>query len=432
MRIRRPKADPLVRPKRRPPPRPMQPGRPTQPGQPGQPTSGPPPQPNAARPTTSTYLRPPARNIAPADDMSVNGFTGPLLSETCTDYPVVTTKRALLEGLRHNIARFASKKDIDLRDESQFTRPVRLQRRDPRANVTEPPAQEKEKPVKGSLANLTEAEREELEARKAVRDKEKEESMAQIAPSAANTQKRSQAPKQRTQQVFKAEMTSEELARARVKYEEALPWHLEDFDNKSCWVGNYEAAMSETYCMFVPQADGKMRMVPIDKWYKFTAKHTFRPLTIEEAERYMSKRVRDPVWLMHKEQDRANQKAMERYSRQGKLFTGKLDRSAVDTFEGDEMDFEEDRFADDEEHVEMYGEEDEDTKLAEERIKKDQLKANIFDLKDEKAYEQEELKEQREKEALKSYGKKVRKALQKREKNFDYSSGSEANPYSEE
>ena len=103
----------------------------------------------------------------------------------------------------------------------------------------------------------------------------------------------------------------------------------------------------------------------------------------------------------------------------------------VEGLEADEMDFEEDRFADDEEHDDLFNE-DEEAKAAEKRIKQDQLKANVFDLKNEKDYEEEEIREKREKEARRVLGKKVRKALQKREKNYDYSSGSDVNPYSDE
>ena len=279
---------------------------------------------------------------------------------------------------------------------------------------------------------MNDADHEELEAKKAAREKEREENLALIAPSAATGQKRGNVPKQRTQQVFKAEMTPEEIAKARVKYEEALPWHLEDFDNKSTWVGNYEAAMSETYAIFVREADGKMRMIPLDKWYKFSAKNQFRTLTIEEAEKYMAKRVRDPRWFMEKEQAQAQKNELEKYAKQRKVFTGKRVSSGIgERLDGDDMDFEEDRFADDEEHVGIF-DEDEDARVAEKRIRKDQLKANIFDLKDEKTYDDEESQEKREKEALKNFGKRVRKALQRREKNFDYSSGSDANPYTDD
>jgi transcription initiation factor TFIIF subunit alpha len=227
-------------------------------------------------------------------------------------------------------------------------------------------------------------------------------------------------------------MTPEEIAKARIKYEEALPWHLEDFDNKSTWVGNYEAAMSETYAIFLLQTDGKMRMIPLDKWYKFCAKNQFRTLTIEEAEKYMAKRVKDPRWFMEKEQAQAQKSELEKYAKQRKVFTGKRVSPGIgEGLEGDDMDFEEDRFADDEEHMGIV-DEDEDAKFAEKRIKRDQLKANIFDLKDEKIYDDEESQEKRDKEALKNFGKRVRKALQRREKNFDYSSGSDANPYTDD
>ncbi|KAI5290299.1 hypothetical protein KEM54_001915 [Ascosphaera aggregata] len=409
VKVRRQKADPLVRPKKRLPPRPAQPPA-------GVHSGAPAPQ----RPTN--LVPPPSKAVPPARETAVNGFTGPPLSDLVTDYPVVTTKRALLEGLRHHVARFTSKKNIDPRDESQFTRPVRLQRRDPRATQAES-VPERPKPVKGQLANLTEAEREELESRRIAKEKEREESLAQIAPSAAATQKRTNVQKQRTQQVFKAEMTPDEIARARVKYEEALPWHLEDFDNRSTWVGNYEAAMSETYVMFVPRHDRKMSMIPLDKWYKFTAKKHFRPMSVEEAEKHMAKQSKEPTWLTQK-----MEKESEHIERRSGLYTGKHDAGGS-AFEADEMDFEEDRFADDEERADLFGEEDEDTKIAEERIKKDQIKANIFNLKDERVYDEEELQEKREKEAFKHHGKRFQKVLKRREKNFDYSSGSDDNPY---
>lgn len=334
------------------------------------------------------------------------------------------------------MAKFVSKKTIDPRDESQFPRPVRLQRRDPRATAPTPASGDGEASDRKGKdpAGLDEAEREQLEEKKIAREKEREENRAQIAPSISAGPKRSNAPKQRTQQVFKSEMTPEEIARARIKYEEALPWHLEDFDNKNTWSGKYEAAMSDTYVMFVLENTGKMRMVPVDKWYKFTPKNQFKTLTIEEVEKHMARKIRDPRWFMEKEQAQAQEKELQKYARSRKLFTGRAQHTAAggrEGFEGDEMDFEEDRFADDEEHVGLF-DEDEDAKTAEKRIKDDQLKANIFNIRDEKVYDQEEQKEKKDKEALKHFGKHVRKALQRREKNYDYSSGSDANPYSEE
>jgi transcription initiation factor TFIIF subunit alpha len=415
-----------VRPKKRPPP-----GKNIRPSGVANGTR---PPPGAAQPKLNTIPEPPLSRLQRSkvrEDLTTNGFSGPPLSNTVTDYPLVTTKRALREGLKYHVAKLLSKKSMDPRDESQFTRPVRLQRRDPRFRPAEPDASKSEDTKMLDAANSPgEAEREEFEARKAAREKEREENLAQIAPSANNPQKRSNPTKPKTQQVMKADMTAEEIARARVKYEEALPWHLEDFDNKNTWVGNYEAALSETYAMFVLEPSGNMRMVPIDKWYRFNAKNSFKSLTIEEAEKFMSKKVKDPRWFMEKQQEAVEKRELETFAKQRKVYRGKaVSGTGLD---GDDMDFEEDRFADDEEVDAGLFEEDEDTKASEKRIKQDQLKANIFNLKEEKDYDEEETRERREKEARKVIGKKVRKALQKREKNFDYSSGSDVNPYSDE
>mgnify|MGYP001657955123 CR=1 FL=1 len=334
-----------------------------------------------------------------------------------------------MEGLKHHIARFASKKDVDPRDESQFTRPVRLHRRDPRrgqdAHVSR--FEDPDAPP------MDEAEREAFDARRAAREKERAENMAQIAPALGTTSKRPNAPKQKTQQVFKSDMTPEEVAKMRIKYEEALQWHLEDFDNKHTWVGNYEAALSGTHAVFVLEG-GKMRMIPAEKWYKFSAKSNFKALTIEEAEKFMAKKVKDPRWFMEKQQELEQKKELDIYAKQRKVYAGKqgIPTSGGAGLEAGEMDFEEDRFADDEEHDDGLFNDDEDAKEAEKRIKEDQLKANVFDLKDEKDYEAEEKRELREREARHVLGKSVRKALKRREKNFDYSSGSENNPYSDD
>lgn len=429
MRIRRPKAaDPLVRPKRR-PVRPagavssvaVPTGKTATKTLPSRPlTSNP-------QPLSQPFERP--RPLPVRDDHAVNGFSGPLLSEKYVDYPVVTTKRALREGLKNHIARFAAKRVVDPRDESQFTRPVRLQRRDPRSRNQDHNA---ERMVGPDGQQLDEAEREALDARRAAREKERAENLAQIAPSVGSTAKRPNAPKQKTQQVFKSDMTPEEIARARIKYEEALPWHLEDFDNRNTWVGNYEAALSETHAVFILD-NGKMRMIPAEKWYKFSAKSHFKALTIEEAEKFMAKRVKDPRWFMEKQQEDAQQKELEKFAKSRKVYAGKQGVLAGrEGLEATEMDFEEDRFADDEEHDDLFNEQDEDTKDAEKRIKDDQLKANVFDLKEEKDYEEEEKREKFEREARHKLGKKMRKALKKRERNFDYSSGSDANPYTDE
>ena len=68
-------------------------------------------------------------------------------------------------------------------------------------------------------------------------------------------------------------------------------------------------------------------------------------------------------------------------------------------------------------------------KEAQERIKRDQLGANIFDKANEAEVERELDEDQREQEERKKLGKKVKVALRKREKHFEYESDSE-HPYS--
>lgn len=357
MRIRRPRAaaDPLVRPKKKP-------AKPAE----AAPASGTATKTLPSRPPISNAQPlPQAEKPRPApgkDGLAVNGFSGPLLSEKYTDYALVTTKRALREGLKHHVARFASKRSVDPRDESQFTRPVRLHRRDPRSRTQDSNG---DKILGPDGQQLDEAERVALDARRAAREKERAENLAQIAPSVGSSAKRPNAPKQKTQQVFKSDLTPEEIAKARIKYEEALPWHLEDFDNRNIWVGNYEAALSETHAVFVLENTGKMRMIPAEKWYKFNAKSHFKALTIEEAEKYMAKRVKDPRWFMEKQQEIAQQKELEQFAKSRKVYAGKQGAPAGrEGLEASEMDFEEDRFADDEEHDDLFNEQDEDTKAA--------------------------------------------------------------------
>ncbi|KAJ5151777.1 hypothetical protein N7492_010072 [Penicillium capsulatum] len=423
--MRRPKpANPLVVPKRKP-------ARPAAAVPAGTATKTLPARPSASASVPQPSSQPPRSQPVPVrEEFAVNGFSGPLLSQKYVDYPVVTTKRALREGLKNHIARFAAKRSVDPRDESEFTRPVRLHRRDPRSRTQEP---QTEKILGPDGEELDEVDREVLDARRAARDKERAENKAMIAPVVNSKRPNPSRKGPKLQQVYKSDLTPEEIAKARLKYEEALPWHLEDFDNRNTWVGNYEAALSETHAVFVLENTGKMRMIPAEKWYKFSAKSNFKALTLEEAEKYMTKKVKDPRWFLEKQEEMQQQRELAQYAKERKVFAGKKGGpSGTEGLEASEMDFEEDRFADDEEHDDLFNDKDEDTKVAEKRIREDQLKANIFGLKDEKDYEVEEMREKKEREDRHVLGKKVRRALKKRERNFDYSSGSDANPYTDD
>lgn len=410
------------------------------------------------RPATANNLVPPSNGqtslnrpngalIVPSSSSqnsqdAVSGFTSTPIAPY-VDYPFVTTKRALLEGLRFHVARFASKKTIDPQNAAEFVRPVRLHRRDPRAPAGG--AGIKDEGVEAEIdpkAALDDKEKGRLEIIKAERDAQREAEMAQVAPSTnPGVQKKGNPFKKKTQQIFRNDQTDEQKAESKLRYEEALPWHLEDFENKNTWVGGYEAALSETYAYLVHGQDDKFRMVPLEKWYKFTPKNQFKTLTIEEAENRMGKKVKDPRWFMQSQQaTKELQNEQQNKKATSGLFLGKWEKGArsggstapgvkQEQADADDLDFQED-VADDEADGVIEGD-DEDLRQAEERIKRDQLQANVFDLKDEKEYDQVEQAERKKKDAQKKLGKGVRKALLKREKNYVYDTDSE-NPYSEQ
>ncbi|POS86632.1 hypothetical protein EPUL_001380 [Erysiphe pulchra] len=365
------------------------------------------------------------------------GWTSQPEGDFC-DYPLITTKRALREGLRYHIARFISKKDIDPRDQNQFTRPVVLHRRDPQQ-----PSGKGSRNGEIEPDQLTDSkERERQEIARAEKEKQRVIDLAQIAPSGNNasslaTKKVISGRVEKTTQIYHLDTSEEDKKASDLRYEEALPWHLEDADNRNTWVGNYEAALSDMNVAFVIQ-DGVFKMIPIEKWYRFSSKGQFKTYTIDEAEAKMGKKVKESRWAMKeiekKEADRAN---LEGRKAMARLFTVKTESSTFknsskrEIEDMDELDFNgEDLFQDDDELATVEPDKDEETKEAQNRIKKEQLGANVFDQADEAEVDRELLEEKKEAEARKKLGKKVKKALKKRERNYIYDSESD-HPYSE-
>ena len=444
---RRPQADPMVRPKVRQKPRPQQSARSTAPSTlqaNGVRAPGPGPiqvvPQHPGRPTPAFSRPPPTPVNYPENVTSL--FSFPPVGEY-HEYPLIVTKRAMMEGFRNHVARFSSKRKVDPRNTNEFERPVRLHRRDPRAPPAGGGGIKDNDQAMGGTEDVDDKEKEKQDILKAEREAQRAADMALVAPATnpgggkklGNFQKK-------TEQVYRNDKTEAQKKQSQLRYEEALPWHLEDFDNKNTWVGSYEAALSDTYAMMHQGPDGAFRVVPLQKWYKFTQKNQFKTLTIDEAENRFNKKVKEPRWFMDSEQARLQrQREMENKKAGNRLFLGKREKNGGDdgiavpkvkqeNADADDLDFIEDRFADDEEH--MVFEEDDDTKEAEERIKKDQLQANIFDLKEEKEYEKQELLEKKEKEVQKKLGKSVKKALKRREKNYVYDSDSSGNPYTSE
>lgn len=370
-------------------------------------------------------------NLDVPESERVSGFSDPQVTAKgiqYTDYKLVTSKRELLDGLRYHALQLTDEKPIDIRNEAEFPKPARLHRRDPRAPTVVPVKEETEEIRDG----LNQQEREEFNKRKEARQKEREANLAQVAPSSTPARKVNNF-KNKTQQVFRRDFTTEEKLRIQTNYEEKLPWHLEDFDSKHCFVGHNQIASARTNVAFVWEAGsggspGRYRLIPVEKVYHFSTKREDKipNMTIEEVEKMMKRRGgSEPEWLVRHREARVAEMARELEARRAKgLYSAaQVDYEAGRQGEEADLDFDDD-FADDEEG-DLFVEKDEDTKLAEKRIKEDQLLANLFDMKDEKEYDRAEERERREDEARRKNFSYIRKALEKREKNYNHASDSE-------
>ncbi|KAF8473159.1 hypothetical protein BDZ91DRAFT_714086 [Kalaharituber pfeilii] len=349
---------------------------------------------------------------------------------TWTSFPLKTTKKALMKDLRFHVMRLQHKNVVDITEPDQFTLPIRLHRRDPRA----PPQGAKEE--QAALAaeeegkKLDPEEQKKLEEAQAAKEAEQAATLAAIAPYGGAQRQKKNAFKKKTQQVFQTDEKAKKL-----RYEEYFPWHIEDFDNKNTWVGNLEGALSDgSQAIFVMDGDC-FRMIPIEKWYKFTQRSNFKTLTIEEAEAAMKKKSKTPRWLM--EVTKAEEKAAkakedaENKAAQKSMYLVKGDRLVnrprEEAADADEIDYDE-NFQDDEEAPIMDGEEEENRQI-EKRIKREQLGANVFDQKTERDWEEEERERKRKEQLEKKTGRKVIKYLRGHEKNLTYETDSDENPY---
>ena len=296
--------------------------------------------------------------------------------------------------------------------------------------------------------NVDDKERERLEIQREKRREEREAAQAQIAPTLKNPVQKRHNFQKKTEQVFQVSDVGDKKKNAQLRYEESIPWHLEDFDNKNIWSSSFEAALSECHVLMLPTEGAgskSFRMIPVEKWYKFTPKNLFKALSIDEAEARMGKRVKDLRWFMETQKtNETKEQAMAAYKNATKMFTRKAERGErriKDEGDGDEekpevvadaddIDYNYDEaFADDEENP-LFGGDDEENKEAEDKIKREQRDANIFELKEQKDFDKEEEEAKRKAEEEKKLAKKVAKALMKREKNYAYEDESEGNPYS--
>lgn len=199
---------------------------------------------------------------------------------------------------------------VDPTNQDEFTRPVTLHRRDPRQP---PPGREvkEEAPTEEETVDTAEAER--LAQVKAEREAQRAADNAQKAPVVKDANPKAKQQKEQKKpglQIHYAPRTEEQKKQAEIRYEEALPWHLEDADGKNVWVGQYEAPLSDCKVAFKIH-NGGFRMIPLEKWYKFQSKRgSFKIMSIEEAEKAMNKKVALGRWAVRDTQRQEAERAM--------------------------------------------------------------------------------------------------------------------------
>ncbi|KAG5984071.1 hypothetical protein E4U55_006103 [Claviceps digitariae] len=367
------------------------------------------------------------------------GWSEPPPPHPYTDIPIMTTKKALLDGVRYHLMKFAqprvSDNPVDPSNQDEFARPVTLHRRDAR----QPPpgrAIKEEQPV---AMQVDEKELERQSQLKAEREAQRAVDQAKIAPVAVETNpKRPKKQKEERTMFNRAPKSEAAKKESDIRYEEALPWHLEDADGKNVWVGNYVAALSEANVAFMID-QSVFRMVPLEKWYRFTSKPPFQPFTIDQAEAFMNRKVDVGRWVMKDEEKKAGQSDMEA-TRKLLYGRGQMVKTESATFKAasrsekldhDELDISGDEFQDDDEAPYFERVDDDDTKESKERIRREQLGANLFGEGDEQEVDKELQEQLREELERQKYGKTTKKALIKRDREQIYESDkSEENPWS--
>lgn len=353
-------------------------------------------------------------------------------TEKWQEIPLKACTLKELEDTRYHILKFQSKQDVDI--VNNFTKPVRLHRKDPR-NIQFQLTRKEVDARKREQAEQ-ELEKERLRAQGIVIPEDPDTAdMSQVAPDGGARRHRRSAFKRKTKQINLMDEKKRKL-----RYEEYYPWVIEDYDGLNVFVGNYEAGLSESqHVLFVFDKDG-FKMVPAEKVYRFTPRNKYATLTLEEAEAKMEKNASAPRWLMkHMEEGSTAEGAtpdvrFKRNTARG-IKPGSITGSATGSgsrglrtvlggattldrdSDHDDIDFDEE-FADDEEAPIMDGDEEENKEL-EKKIKKEMLKASHFDgQSDADADDDDDLNDLFETEKTRKVdkeGKKLRKVLLKTE-----------------
>lgn len=361
-----------------------------------------------------------------------------------TEYPLVACNKEDIQDIKTHVMKFQSKQEV--KPQQTFTQPVRLHRKETRNlqyQLTRAEIEQRQR-ENAELKRIAEEERLKVEAEaeataKHVFDITKDPNVAP-EPVKSEEEKRIEKMAKQQQQIapdggarkklFRDKRKTRQVrvmkeADRKLRYEEFYPWVMEDFDGANTWVGAYEAANADTYCLLVMK-DNKFTMIPADKVYKFTPRNKYATLTLEEAEARMEKHNTVPRWLM-KHLDDSEQK-LTRFERTKKKL--KTVESATSNENGgrdsdnDALDFDEE-FADDEEAPIIDGNEEEN-KESEKKMKKEMLSAAALDDHIEEVNDVDDLFESRK---VDKDGERVRKTLMKTEGAGIYDSDDEINPY---
>lgn len=372
----------------------------------------------------------------------------PPRSASGSDWNVIPLKACSQEELkdtRNHIMKFQTKQNVDII--KNFTKPVRLHRKDPRNiqfQLTREELDRRKKEGQDVGKDLPQNSGEEIldESGNPVPSKM---DLSQVAPDGGARKHRRNMFKRKTKQVH---MMDEE--KRKLRYEEFYPWVIEDYDGKNIFVGNYEGGLSESaHVLFVFDKDG-FKMVPAEKVYKFTPRNKYATLTLEEAEAKMEKNQSAPRWLMkHMDDGTSSDRRFRRPngsaqagSSSNMLARNHSGQSRMRTVQGgsplndrdsdhDELDFDEE-FADDEEAPIMDGAEEEN-KLSEKKMKKEMLKAahlgKQLDIEDSDD-DINDLFEVEKSRKVDKEGKKLKKVLHKTEGGvYDSDDNEIENPY---
>lgn len=367
--------------------------------------SAPPPNAPGTAPagyTTNTPTNQPQMPGEPGDGSKFQEFA----LRMCTDED--------LQDSRFHIFRFQAKNKIDMAND--FVPPIKLHRKDPKQLQV--------------IAGETMSEDDDLEMSNVptVNGIHSAEAKAQavLGEDGKNEQKRRPFErKKKTRQIHGGEKAD---AARKLRYEEHYPWILEDFEGKNTWVSSYEAALSNNHAILTydPVSNG-FKVIPIEKYYKMTQMPKYATLSLEDAEERMettnSFRNR---WLMSRLQPHLAQQMTEPSGPRMRTVVGSEERQHKYNVD-EELDYDENEMFDDDEGAPIMDGPEDEVKEAEERIKREQLKANeLMDVgKDadiDALFDDDQRSENKQ-------GKKLRKALRSLEKNQYYDSEDEENPY---